>query len=107
MDCCFDMVTVHPHFSTLTLKPPCLPEKVKGLAWAEARYQSEWDVSSALGIYFFLGKSRNRYSFTCNLAQYQDIYNRLTGLNRRIHSMDDLLDLALEEWQQQVDLPSS
>jgi Endonuclease NucS len=84
-----------------------LPEKVKGFTWAEARYQSEWDVSSALEIYFFLGKSRNRYSFTCNMAQYQDIYNRLTGLNRRIHSMDDLLDLALEEWRQQVDLSSS
>jgi hypothetical protein len=74
------------------------PEPVKGLAWARI-----WNIHNPSGIYFYLGRSRSRYSFSCSPDQYGAMYRELTGNRRVVADASDLLQLALEEWQQAVD----
>lgn len=72
-------------------------EHVKGLAWARI-----WSCHNSSDIFFYLGnQGSTRYSFKYSLDQYQTVLYTLTGQNRKLNSVFDLLHLALEEWWQQ------
>ena len=74
-------------------------ERVKGMTWAEVASGKQWTNQE---IYFYLGKSRNIYSFHCTLAVYTKLYNQLTGKTIRLDSLDTLVDTALEEWLEMI-----
>lgn len=74
-------------------------ERVKGMSWAEVASGEQWTNQE---IYFYLGKSRNIYSFHCTLAVYTKLYNQLTGKAKRLDSLDRLIDAALEEWLEMI-----
>jgi hypothetical protein len=77
-------------------------ERVKGLAWAEIRHQELWNAASPLQLYFYFGKTRSRYSKLYDLSAYRELYQTLTQQTRSLQSLDDLIDLALDEWQQRL-----
>ncbi|MGJ3252347.1 MAG: hypothetical protein ACFE0J_14660 [Elainellaceae cyanobacterium] len=52
---------------------------------------------SKLKLFFFLSKTRNRYSAQYTLENYTAIYIQLTEGDRTFSSVDDLVNLALEE----------
>lgn len=79
------------------------PEQVKGLAWAEVRHQELWNAASPVQLYFYFGKTRSRYSKLYDLSAYREVYQALTQQTRSLQSPDDLLDLAINEWQQQLE----
>ena len=74
-------------------------ERVKELAWAEIKHEQEWNPDTAISLFFYLGKSLNRYSYRCNLNTYSNLYRDLTGKNESFHTLDDLLVLSLKEWK--------
>lgn len=74
-------------------------EKVKGLAWVEIRHENEWNRDSAIKLFFYIGKSLNRYSYTCDLSTYSNLYRELTVKSDSFHTLDDLLALSLKEWK--------
>lgn len=74
-------------------------EKVKGLTWVEIKHENQWDPNSAIELFFYIGKSLNRYSYRCNLNTYSNLYQELTGENESFHTLDDLLALSLKEWK--------
>jgi hypothetical protein len=73
-------------------------EPVKGMAWAQAPLLEE--QKSLQFIYFYLGKSRHRYSFSYNFTTYSQVYRNLTGLERNLTCTLNLIDLALDEWRE-------
>lgn len=74
------------------------PERVKGLTWVEVSHEQQWHSATAIRLLFYLGKSTTRYSYAYDLDQYSSMYEQLTGQQRSLHSLDDMLSLALEEW---------
>ncbi|WP_416667970.1 hypothetical protein [Egbenema bharatensis] len=79
-----------------------LPEPVKGLAWAQV-----WQFPSSAEptepeLFFYLGKTRSRYSKRYTLPEYAELYQSLTGSDRLSKSVEDIVQLALEEWQQSI-----
>ena len=76
-------------------------EKVRGLTWVEIRHENAWNRDSAIELFFYIGKSLNRYSYRCNLNVYSNSYRELTGESKSFHTLDDLLALSLKEWKLQ------
>lgn len=76
-------------------------ERVKGLAWAAIKHEQEWNPNSAISLFFYLGKSLNTFSYTCDLDTYSDMYRKLTEENESFHTLSDLLALSLKEWKLQ------
>lgn len=74
-------------------------EKVKGLTWVEIRHENEWNPKSAIELFFYVGKSLNRFSYKCNLNTYTNLYRDLTEENESFHTLDDLIALSLKEWK--------
>ena len=74
-------------------------EKVKGLTWVEIRHENEWNPDSAIRLFFYIGKSLNRYSYTCDLSTYSNFYRELRNESESFHTLDDLLALSLKEWK--------
>lgn len=71
---------------------------VIGLSWALI-----WSRHHHSEIYFYLGNRRtSRYSFSYTLEQYQQMLYKLTGQNKKLETVSDLLKLGLEAWRQQV-----
>ena len=79
-------------------------QPVKGLAWAEVWYAKDEINFHTEQIFFFLGKSRTRYSKVYRLTEYGKLYQALTGNERSFNSIEDLVDLALEEWRTVVEV---
>lgn len=71
----------------------------KGMTFAEVANGECWDSSD---IYFYLGKSRTKWSWRFTLKEYADVYQQLTGKQKSLDSLDVLIDLALEEWEEQI-----
>lgn len=67
----------------------------KGVVWAEVASGQQWTNQT---IYFYLGKSRTRYSCCCTLFDYMRVYEQLIERAKQLNSLDSLIDLALEEW---------
>lgn len=97
----------HPKRKRMDSQPYYEKEPVKGLAWADV-----WRFQDALGsraeqIFFFLNQSRirlhSRYSRAYTRTDYAELYRALTGNARSLDSVEDLVDLALEEWRTLVD----
>ena len=74
-------------------------ERVKGLTWVGIRHENEWNPDSTVNLFFYIGKSLNRYSYTCDLSIYSNLYRELTGESELFHTLDDLLALSLKEWK--------
>ncbi|MEO1801137.1 MAG: endonuclease NucS domain-containing protein [Cyanobacteria bacterium J06629_2] len=74
-------------------------EKVKGLTWVEIKHDDAWNRDSAIELFFYVGKSLNRYSYTCDLPTYSKLYREFTGESDSFHTLDDLLVLSLKEWK--------
>lgn len=73
---------------------------VKGLAWTQVSHQKlAWDSTAPIQIFTYLAKTRNYHSHSYNLATYAEMYAKLTGQERELRSIADLVALALEEWQ--------
>ncbi len=68
---------------------------IKDMAWAEVASGEQWDNQK---IYFYLGKSKTKYSFCCTLPEYMKVYNQLTGRTIELDSLISLINLALQEW---------
>lgn len=71
----------------------------KGMTFAEVARGDCWDSSD---IYFCPGKSRTKWSWRFTLKEYADVYQQLTGKQKSLDSLDVLIDLALEEWEEQI-----
>lgn len=71
---------------------------VKGLTWVEIKQNEAWDKNAAINLLFYLGKG-SRYSYAYHLDKYAILYQQITGENRLLQSLDDLLTLALDEWK--------
>lgn len=78
-----------------------LTERVKGMAWAQVPLLEEH--KSVEFIYFYLGKSRHKYSFTYDFTTYSQVYRSLTGLDRNLGSTLNLIDLAMDEWRVSIE----
>ncbi|HEY9603988.1 MAG TPA: hypothetical protein V6C85_20405 [Allocoleopsis sp.] len=78
-----------------------LTEPVKGMAWAQVPLLEEHKILEF--IYFYLGKSRHRYSFSHDFTTYSQVYRNLTGLDRKLGSTLNLIDLALDEWRESIE----
>lgn len=78
------------------------PHPVKGFAWAAVYQPEAWTETSPVKLHFYLGKSRLHYSQAFDLQQYAAVYSKLTGLARDFNGLDNVLTLALEEWQAQL-----
>lgn len=77
------------------------PERVKGLTWAQVSHDPQWwDSTQPIQIFLFIGKTLERYSKKYDLDTYAQIYCNLTGQARELRSIRDVIDLALDEWQQ-------
>ena len=74
-------------------------EKVEALTWVEIKHDEEWNRDSAIKLFFYIGKSLNRYSYTCDLNTYSNLYRELTGESESFHTLDDLLALSLRKWK--------
>lgn len=72
---------------------------VKGMAWAETALAEH---CSPTDIIFYLGKSRTSRSFQCSLEQYACVYKSLTGKEKKLASLNALIDVGLEEWLTQI-----
>lgn len=78
------------------------PERVKGLTWAQVRHEREWDAGSEVRIYLYFDRSRSQHSNEYSLKTYTQMYQGSTGSGRVFGSLQDLVDLALVEWWQQL-----
>ena len=74
-------------------------KRVKGLVWAEIKHEQEWNPDSAISLFFYLGKTQNAYSYTCDLDTYSNMYRELTKESESFHALNDLLALSLREWK--------
>ena len=76
-------------------------ERVKGLAWAQVSHERQlWDSTQPVQIFLYFGKTLERYSKLYALDTYAQMYFKLTGQARELRSIQDVIDLALDEWQQ-------
>lgn len=77
------------------------PERVKGLTWTQVSHQKGlWDRTAPIQLFSYLGKTRNYHSHAYDLSTYAQMYFDLTGQARELRSIQDVIDLALDEWQQ-------
>lgn len=74
-------------------------QPTKGMTFAEVASGECWDSSD---IYFYLGKSRTNWSWRFTLKEYANVYQQLTKKQKSLDSLDALIDLALEEWEEQI-----
>lgn len=75
--------------------------QVKGFAWAEVHHKQRWEPDSEATLLFYLGKTRNRYNHQLSLADYTRLYQQLCGGDRLLQSVENVVDLALEEWKRE------
>lgn len=72
--------------------------KAKGFAWADiSLYLSERIV------FFYLGKTRSRYSFQFSYSDYAKFCEPVLGYLPQLESFEDIVALALAEWKQVID----
>jgi hypothetical protein len=76
-------------------------ERVKGLTWAEVTHGPQlWDITQPIQIFFYFGKTTESYSYIRDPVTYAQICAKLTGKEREIRSVADLVAIALDEWSQ-------
>lgn len=81
-------------------------ERVKGLTWTQVSHQKGlWDCTVPIQLFSYLGKTRNYHSHSYDLDSYAQMYFELTGQKRELRSIPDVIDLALDEWQQTISSP--
>ncbi|MBD2092379.1 hypothetical protein H6F67_21245 [Microcoleus sp. FACHB-1515] len=79
------------------------PERVKGLTWTQVSHQKDlWNCTAPIQLFSYLGKTRNYHSYSYDLNTYAQMYFDLTGQERKLRSIADVVDLALGEWQQNL-----
>ncbi|MBD1914272.1 MULTISPECIES: endonuclease NucS domain-containing protein [Cyanophyceae] len=71
--------------------------KAKGFAWASV---SLWLTERI--VFFYLSKSRSRYSYKLSYSDYANLCEPLLGHRPQLDSFEDLVALALAEWKQIV-----
>lgn len=76
-------------------------KRVKGLVWAQVSHDHQlWDSTQPIQIFLYFGKTLERYSKRYALDTYAQMYCDLMGEARELRSIPDVIDLALDEWQQ-------
>lgn len=110
---CAEFIPIHPgsrHLRLMLLLPypkreigsqrMYKPTPVKGLAWAEVM---RWvNDQPNVELFFYLGKTRNHHSYHSSLESYATLHHQLTECDRTFDNLEDLIDVALAEWMQQI-----